>query len=48
LKGEQVVIIAATSQPEAIDPSLRRPGRFEREISLGVPNRVLTRSILYV
>ena len=34
----QVVIIGCTSRPETIDTSLRRAGRFEREISIGVPN----------
>ena len=34
-----VVIIGATNLPELVDPALRRPGRFDREISIGVPNR---------
>jgi transitional endoplasmic reticulum ATPase len=34
----QVVIIGATNQPNALDPALRRPGRFDREISLRVPD----------
>jgi transitional endoplasmic reticulum ATPase len=33
-----VVIIAATNRPNSIDPALRRPGRFDREIEVGVPN----------
>lgn len=32
------MVIGATSRPESIDSGLRRAGRFEREISLGVPN----------
>ena len=32
-----VVVIAATNREEAIDPALRRPGRFDREIEIGVP-----------
>jgi transitional endoplasmic reticulum ATPase len=35
----KVVVIAATNRVNAIDPALRRPGRFDREIEIGVPNR---------
>lgn len=35
----QVIIIAATNRPNSIDPALRRPGRFDREITIGVPNK---------
>ncbi len=35
----RVVVIAATNRPNAIDPALRRPGRFDREIEIGVPNK---------
>ncbi len=34
----QVVLIGATNQPNALDPALRRPGRFDREIGLRVPD----------
>jgi ATPases of the AAA+ class len=34
----KVIVIAATNRPEAIDPALRRPGRFDREIEVPVPN----------
>ncbi len=36
--GDRVVVIGVTSRPETIDAGLRRAGRFEREISIGVPN----------
>ncbi len=34
----QVIVIAATNRESAIDPALRRPGRFDREIEIGVPS----------
>jgi len=40
LKGRgQVVVIAATNLPDAIDPALRRGGRFDREIEIGIPDK---------
>ncbi len=33
----RVVVIAATNRPNSIDPALRRPGRFDREVDIGVP-----------
>ena len=41
-----VVVIAATNRPEAIDEALRRPGRFDREIVVGVPDGRGRREIL--
>ncbi len=35
----QVIVIAATNIPNTIDPALRRPGRFDREISIPIPDR---------
>jgi len=34
----KVIVIAATNRPDAVDPALRRPGRFDREIEVPVPN----------
>jgi len=41
-----VVVIAATNRPDAIDEALRRPGRFDREIIIGVPDETGRREIL--
>ncbi|HON35618.1 MAG TPA: CDC48 family AAA ATPase [Methanothrix sp.] len=44
----KVVVIAATNRPDSIDPALRRPGRFDREIEIGVPNRNSRLEILQI
>ncbi len=41
-----LVVIAATNRPDAIDEALRRPGRFDREIVIGVPDETGRREIL--
>ncbi|NMG82721.1 MAG: CDC48 family AAA ATPase [Methanosarcinales archaeon] len=46
-RGE-VVVIGATNRIDAIDPALRRPGRFDREIEIGVPNREERKEILQI
>src|SRR4029453_11798445 len=44
----QVVVIGATNIPEVLDPALRRPGRFDREIEIGVPNTEARLQILKI
>ncbi|KAH9978347.1 P-loop containing nucleoside triphosphate hydrolase protein [Russula compacta] len=44
----RVVVVATTNRPNAIDPALRRPGRFDREIEIGVPDLNARTSILNV
>ncbi|KAG6872380.1 hypothetical protein C0995_010194, partial [Termitomyces sp. Mi166 len=44
----RVVVIGTTNRPNAIDPALRRPGRFDREIEIGVPDAEARLSILNV
>ena len=43
-----VIVIAATNRVEAIDPALRRPGRFDREIEIGVPAKEGREEILQI
>ena len=43
---QNLVVIAATNRPEALDEALRRPGRFDREIIIGVPDENGRREIL--
>ncbi|KAL0019633.1 hypothetical protein WJX77_006506 [Trebouxia sp. C0004] len=43
-----VVVIGATNRPEAIDPALRRPGRFDREVHFGLPHLADRAAILKV
>ena len=42
----QVVVIGATNRPDAVDPALRRPGRFDREFYFPLPNAVARENIL--
>lgn len=51
--GDRVLIIGATNRPDSLDPALRRAGRFDREVCLGIPSlesrlaivKVLSRSL---
>jgi len=45
---DNVIVIGATNRRDAIDPALRRPGRFDREIEIGVPDREGRAEILEV
>ncbi|CAG8513322.1 15731_t:CDS:10, partial [Funneliformis caledonium] len=42
----RLVVIATTNRPNAIDPALRRPGRFDREVSIDIPNEKVRQRIL--
>ena len=44
----RVVVIGATNIPNTLDPALRRPGRFDREIAIGIPDKNSRRAILEI
>ena len=44
----QVVVIGATNRPDSLDPALRRPGRFDREIEIGVPDTEERKEVLEI
>jgi transitional endoplasmic reticulum ATPase len=44
----QVIVIAATNRVDSVDPALRRPGRFDREIEIGVPDEIGRKEILQI
>lgn len=43
-----IIVIGATNRPNAIDPALRRPGRFDREIEIGVPDKAGRNEVLQI
>jgi len=44
----KVIVIAATNRQNALDPALRRPGRFDREVEIGVPDQKGRKEILQI
>jgi ribosome biogenesis ATPase len=44
--GKPVIVLAATNRPDSIDPALRRGGRFDTEINMGVPNESMREHII--
>jgi ribosome biogenesis ATPase len=48
LEGKHVVVVGATNRPDALDPALRRAGRFDREIAVGIPSEEARLKILQV
>ncbi|MCH7660928.1 MAG: CDC48 family AAA ATPase [Euryarchaeota archaeon] len=44
----QVIVIAATNRVDSVDPALRRPGRFDREISIDVPDEIGREEVLQI
>ena len=47
-RRQNVIVLAATNLPNALDPALRRPGRFDREIAISIPDRDGRREILEI
>jgi transitional endoplasmic reticulum ATPase len=45
---EQIIVIGATNRPNALDPAIRRAGRFDREIEIGVPDKAGRLEILQI
>jgi len=43
-----IIVMASTNRPDSLDPALRRPGRFDREIVIGMPNRDGRKEILQI
>lgn len=43
---DKVIVIGATNRPDSLDPALRRAGRFDREVCLGIPDRQSRRAML--
>ncbi|XP_058797516.1 nuclear valosin-containing protein-like isoform X2 [Phymastichus coffea] len=46
--GNKVLVLGATNRPDSLDPALRRAGRFDREVSLGIPDKEARAAILKV
>jgi len=48
LKTETVIVMAATNRPDVLDPALLRPGRFDRQVTVALPDRQGRASILKI
>lgn len=46
--GDLVLVIGATNRPDSLDPALRRAGRFDREVCIGIPDLKAREKILKV
>ncbi|XP_011505292.1 PREDICTED: nuclear valosin-containing protein-like [Ceratosolen solmsi marchali] len=46
--GNKILVLGATNRPDSLDPALRRAGRFDREISLGIPDKEARAAILKI
>eukprot|EP01126_Amoeba_proteus_P048281 TRINITY_DN5570_c0_g2_i4.p1 TRINITY_DN5570_c0_g2~~TRINITY_DN5570_c0_g2_i4.p1 ORF type:complete len:449 (-),score=98.50 TRINITY_DN5570_c0_g2_i4:171-1517(-) len=47
-RNDRLVVIAATNQPNSVDTALRRPGRFDREVEIGIPTKEGRKEILQI
>jgi cell division protease FtsH len=45
---QEVIVLAATNRPDVLDPALLRPGRFDRQVIVGLPNRAGREGILHI
>lgn len=48
LTGQHVIVLGATNRPDTLDSALRRAGRFDREIAMGIPTEAARLKILHV
>jgi cell division protease FtsH len=46
--NQEVIIMAATNRPDVLDPALLRPGRFDRQVTIGLPDRAGRESIIKI
>src|SRR6476660_5696258 len=44
----EVIVMAATNRPDVLDPALLRPGRFDRQVTVGMPDRAGREAILQI
>ncbi|MBC7870724.1 MAG: ATP-dependent metallopeptidase FtsH/Yme1/Tma family protein, partial [Chitinophagaceae bacterium] len=47
-QNESVIVMAATNRPDVLDPALLRPGRFDRQVTVGLPDRIGRHAILKI